>query len=102
MNKVQLAVLTSLILSTMTTLPAPSFAQVFDEKFDTWPVETSIQGSVILAPNVDDLTILKKLIRPTSDDSVVRHYRSETVSAESTEQLKSVFEPAVIQSRTEA
>ena len=102
MNKVQLAVLTSLILSTMTTLPASSFAQVFDEKFDTWPVETSIQGSVILAPNVDDLTILKKLIRPTSDDSVVRHYASETVSAESTEQLKSVFEPAVIQSRSEA
>ena len=72
-------------------------AQVLHERFDAWPMETSINGTVVLAASLNDLSILKEAIRTPAEQSVVRIYAS---GEESTHgqivALQQVFEPLSI------
>lgn len=43
---------------------APAAAQVFDERFDDWPVDLRIRGVVVVASDLDDTGVLKEAVGP--------------------------------------
>jgi len=75
-------------------------AQDIGEKFDAWPLETSINGTLVLATSPEDLTILKQVLRPLPEDAIVRLYAHDSTATEAITQLESASEPLKLQRTT--
>lgn len=69
-----------------------SQAQVFDEKFDAWPLQTTILGTVVVAPQLNDLSVLKESFRRLDDDVTVGLLTGSDVKAEDTAAIVEVFD----------
>lgn len=85
-------VLTILTISLLANTSA--FAQVFDEKFDHWPLHTTIGGTVVVAPALDDVSELKQTIRRADKDVAVGILVAADVDKETANKLQSVFDGA--------
>lgn len=61
-------------------------AQVFDEKFEHWPLDLKINGQVIVAGELEDVTVLSKLLRESD-----RQKKTAVVLALPTDAMKNSF-----------
>lgn len=48
----------------LSLLPSIAGAQVFDERFDDWPVNLKIRGRTVLAGRLGDVSVLKQALSP--------------------------------------
>lgn len=58
------AALSTLLAATFAGL---AFAQVFDEQFDHWPTDLRLRGTLVLASELDDLSVLRDAVARAAD-----------------------------------
>ena len=67
-------------------------AQVFDEKFDVWPLQTTIIGTVVVAPQLNDLSVLKEAFRRLDEEVTVGLLTGSDVKAQDAAAMVEVFD----------
>lgn len=66
-------------------------AQVFDEKFEHWPVDLKINGTIVVAGPLDDLAVIKDAFSKPDLTKKTAILISESTSQETQDALKAVF-----------
>ena len=64
----------------------PGSAQVFNEKFEHWPLDLKINGQIVVAGELEDVSVLADLVRESD-----RQKETAVVLASSTDAMKTSF-----------
>lgn len=69
-------------------------AQVFDEKFDHWPLKTQIPGVLVVANRLDEVVSLKRVIEVPKENAVVRIFIDRSIPLKEIQALGAIFDKA--------
>ena len=71
---------------------SPLLGQVFDERFDAWPIQTRIGGTLVIAEELDDVSILSSAVRLPGDDTSVLLWIDNRIAADAVQELADTFD----------